>query len=70
MTEVTIENTTVTETLEIVHRLKERLVLEEDFRYKFIQGGYEWEMNEHVDHKTIFYFKDPAVATWFSLTYL
>lgn len=70
MTEVTVESTTVTETLEIVHSLKERLILGEDFTYKFIQGGYDWEMSEQIDHMTIFYFKDPAVATWFSLTYL
>ena len=70
MTEVTVYSTTVTETLEIVHGLKERLTLQEDFTYKFFQGSYNWEMSEQVDHKTVFYFKDPAMATWFSLTYL
>jgi len=70
MTEVILESTTVTETLEIVQSLRERLTIHEDFTYKFIQGGFEWEMNEHVDHKTIFAFKNPADATWFQLTYL
>jgi hypothetical protein len=70
MTEVILYSTTVTETLEIVHSLRERLQIDVDFQYKFIQGGYDWEINEHVNHKTIFSFKDPADATWFSLTYL
>jgi hypothetical protein len=70
MIEVVLESTTVTETLEIVHSLRERLSIDRDFQYKFIQGGYNWEMNEPIDHKTIFYFQDPADATWFQLTYL
>ena len=70
MTEVILHSTTVTETLEIVHSLKERLTLQEDFTYKFFQGNYNWEMGEQISHKTVFYFKDPADATWFSLTYL
>jgi hypothetical protein len=70
MTEVVLYGTTVTETLEIVHSLKERLILHEDFSYKFLQGSYNWEMSEQIDHKTVFSFNDPAMATWFSLTYL
>lgn len=70
MTEVTLYSTSVTETLEIVQSLRERLVLQEDFHYKFIQGGYDWGMSEQVEHKTIFSFKNPADATWFQLTYL
>ena len=70
MTEVVLHPTTVTETLEIVHSLKERLMLQEDFTYKFIQGSYNWETSEHIEHKTIFSFRDPANATWFRLTYL
>jgi hypothetical protein len=70
MTEITVLSTTVTETLEIVASLRERLTLHEDFRYKFIQGGYNWEMHEEIDHRAIFYFKNPADATWFQLTYL
>ena len=57
MIEVVLESTTVTETLEIVQSLSQRLRLHEDFKYRFIQGGYDWEMSETVDHKTIFYFK-------------
>jgi hypothetical protein len=70
MTEVTLHSTTVTETLEIVNSLRDRLVIDQDFRYKFIQGSYNWETSEHIEHKAIFYFRDPADATWFSLTYL
>ena len=70
MTEVTLPTTTVTETLEIVQSLKERLTIDKDFCYKFIQGKYDWEQNEQIDHKTVFYFTNPADATWFSLTYL
>ena len=70
MTEVTLHSTTVTETLEIVQSLKEQLTLHEDFTYKFFQGRYDWEMSEQIDHKTVFYFKDPKIATWFSLTYI
>ena len=70
MTEVILHSTTVTETLEIVHSLRDWLVIDRDFRYKFIQGSYDWELSEQIDHKTIFYFRDPADATWFSLTYL
>jgi hypothetical protein len=70
MTEIILCSTTVTETLEIVQSLKEQLTLHEDFHYKFFQGSYDWELNEQIDHKTIFYFKDPKIATWFSLTYL
>lgn len=70
MTEITVLSTTVTETLEIVASLRERLTLYEDFRYKFIQGGYNWEMHEEIDHRVIFYFRNPADATWFQLTYL
>ena len=70
MTEVILNSTSVTETLEIVQSLKERLVLHDDFHYKFFQGKYDWEMSEQIEHKTIFYFKDPADATWFQLTYL
>lgn len=70
MIEVTLESTTVTDTLEIVHSLRERLAIHQDFRYKFIQGGYNWEMSEEIDHKTIFYFTDEATAMWFRLTYL
>lgn len=69
MNEVILHSTTVTETLEIVASLKQRLTIHEDFSYKFIQGGYNWEMNEQIDHRTIFYFKNPADATWFQLTY-
>ena len=70
MIEVVLESTTVTETLEIVQSLRQRLTIHEDFKYKFIQGGYNWEESESVPHRTIFYFKNPADATWFSLTYL
>ena len=70
MIEVVLESTTVTETLEIVQSLRERLTIHKDFRYKFIQGGYNWEESASVDHHTIFYFEDPAMATWFQLTYL
>jgi len=70
MTEVVLESTTVTETLEIVASLRERLTMHEDFTYKFIQGGYDWGMGEQIDHQTIFSFRDPADATWFQLTYL
>ena len=70
MTEVVLYSTTVTETLEIVHSLRDRLVIDRDFQYKFIQGRYDWEMSEQIDHKTIFYFTNPADATWFTLTYL
>ena len=70
MIEVTLNSTTVTETLEIVKSLRERLTIHEDFSYKFIQGGYEWDLNEHVNHRTIFSFQNPADATWFQLTYL
>jgi hypothetical protein len=69
MTEVVLESTTVTETLEIVQSLRERLRIDVDFQYKFIQGRYDWGQNEQVDHRTIFYFRDPADATWFRLTY-
>lgn len=70
MVEVILESTTVTETLEIVQSLRERLTIDKDFKYKFIQGGYNWEESESVDHQTIFYFANPADATWFQLTYL
>ena len=70
MTEVILHSTTVTETLEIVASLKQRLAIHEDFSYKFIQGGYNWDENEPIEHKTIFSFRDPADATWFQLTYL
>lgn len=70
MIEVVLEPTTVTETLEIVHSLREHLILHQDFKYKFIQGGFDWENNENIFHRTIFYFDDPANATWFRLTYL
>jgi hypothetical protein len=70
MTEVIIYSTTVTDTLEIVASLRERMTLHKDFRYKFIQGGYNWEMGEGIDHRAIFYFANPADATWFQLTYL
>ena len=70
MIEVILHSTTVTETLEIVQSLKERLTIHEDFSYKFFQGGYDWEMSEQVEHKTIFSFRNPADATWFQLTYL
>ena len=70
MIEVVLESTTVTETLEIVHSLRERLLIDQDFRYKFMQGGFDWETHEQIDHRTIFYFTNPADATWFSLTYL
>ena len=69
MIEVILHSTTVTDTLEIVQSLRERLTLHEDFRYKFIQGGYNWEMSEEIAHQTIFYFKNPADATWFQLIY-
>jgi uncharacterized protein related to proFAR isomerase len=70
MTEVILYSTTVTETLEIVHSLRERLFIDVDFQYKFIQGKYDWEQSEQIDHKTIFYFRDPAEATAFRLKYL
>jgi hypothetical protein len=70
MIEVVLESTTVTETLEIVQSLRQRLRIHEDFNYKFIQGGFDWEMSEQINHRTIFSFKNPADATWFQLTYL
>jgi len=70
MIEVTLKSTTVTETLEIVQSLRERLTIHEDFSYKFIQGGTDWRAHNPIDHKTIFSFRNPADATWFSLTYL
>ena len=70
MTEVVLESTTVTETLEIVHNLKEQLTIHEDFSYKFIQGKYDWEMSEQINHRTIFSFRNPADATAFRLKYL
>ena len=70
MIQVVLESTTVTETLEIVHSLRERMSIDTDFQYKFMQGGFNWETHQQIDHKTIFYFRDPADATWFTLTYL
>ena len=70
MTEVIFYSASVTEALEVVAGLKERLSIHEDFRFSFHQGKYDWGMNEQIQHKTIFYFKDPAEATAFRLTYL
>lgn len=70
MTEITMHSTTVAETLEIVAELKERLRLHEDFQFSFYQGRYDWETHEPIAHKTIFYFRDPAEATAFSLKYI
>ena len=70
MIQVVLESTTVTETLEIVHSLRERMSIDTDFQYKFMKGGFNWETHQQIDHKTIFYFRDPADATWFTLTYL
>lgn len=70
MTEVILHSTTVTEALEIVASLKQHLTIHEDFQFSFHQGRYDWGMNEQIEHKTIFSFKNPEDATWFSLTYL
>jgi hypothetical protein len=67
MIEVTIPNTDVTRCLEIVHELRDMGI---EFEYKFYQGGYNWEMNEHKTYKTVFSFHSPADATVFSLKYL
>jgi hypothetical protein len=70
MIEVVLESTTATETLEIVRSLRERLILGKEFKYKFIQGGYDWERHEEISHQTVFSFTNSADATWFTLTYL
>ena len=70
MTEVTLYSASVTEALEIVASLKEQLTLHVDFRFSFHQGKYDWGMNEQIEHKTIFYFNNPADATAFTLKYL
>ena len=70
MTEVILYSTTVTEALEIVTSLKQHLTIHDDFRFSFNQGKHDWGSGETIDHKTIFYFKDEAMATWFRLTYL
>jgi hypothetical protein len=70
MTEIILYSTTVTEALEIVASLKEYLTIHEDFEFSFHQGKYDWEMNEQIEHKTVFRFRDPTDATWFRLTYL
>lgn len=67
MTEVTIYDIDVTRCLEIVHELR---ALGIEFEYRFFQGGYDWENNEHKTYKTVFSFRNPADATVFGLRYL
>jgi hypothetical protein len=70
MTEVTIYDIDVNRCLAIVHELRQTLDQDHDFSYKFFQGGYDWENNEHKSYKTVFSFRDPADATAFTLKYL
>ena len=70
MTEVTVFDINATRTLEIVYELRQYLTQDTDFSYRFYQGGYDWEMNEHKSYKTIFSFRDSADATAFTLKYL
>jgi hypothetical protein len=70
MIEVTVFDINATRALEIVYELRQHLEQHVDFAYKFYQGGYDWEMNEHRSYKTVFLFRDPADATAFRLKYL
>lgn len=69
MTEITIYNLTAAQCLDIVYQLRETMTQGQDFKYEFVQGGYNWEMMEEIPYKTIFYFADPADATAFALKY-
>lgn len=71
MIEVTINNKYATNIVDIVHQLKETgLAQGGDFEFVYHKG--EWDGMTGLGHykrHTIFRFKDPAVASWFSLKY-
>ena len=70
MTDVTVFDINATRALEIVYELRQHLTQDTDCSYRFYQGGYDWEMNEHRSYKTVFSFRNPADATAFTLKYL
>jgi hypothetical protein len=70
MTTVTLQNVDATQTLEVVKELRLTLRQHADFDYRFLQGGYNWEIHEIRVPCAEFRFYNPADATAFTLKYL
>jgi len=70
MPQVTLENITVPECLDIVHALRTYLTQHEDFDYSYHQYKYDWSTGNETLSSAQFRFKDAKVATMFALKYL
>jgi hypothetical protein len=71
VTEVIIHSLYATKVIDIVHELQELgLVKNQDFEFAYHSGEFDGNLaGEQWDRKTVFRFKDPATASWFSLKY-
>ena len=70
-TEVVLHDKYATKIIDIVHDLKSQgFVQGEDFEFAYYKAEFDWasESRKYNRHTT-FRFKDPSVATWFSIKY-
>jgi hypothetical protein len=70
MTTITLYDVDASRTLEIVNELRQTLQQHTDFDYRFIPGGYNWQLHESKLPCAEFKFYDAMNATAFSLRYL
>lgn len=72
MIEVVIHKKYATKIIDIVHELRDTgFVQGDDFEFAYHKAEYDWfsKSDDHYDRHTVFRFKDPSVASWFSLKY-
>jgi hypothetical protein len=70
--EVVIHKKYATKIIDIVYDLRAAgFVQGEDFEFAYHKAEYDWFSNsdDHYDRYTVFRFKDPSIASWFSLKY-
>jgi hypothetical protein len=68
--EVIIHNKYATKIVDIVHELRDQgFVQGDDFEFAYYKAEYDGFNGESYNRHTIFRFKEPSVATWFSVKY-
>jgi len=71
MIEVVIAKQTANSIIDIVHNLRDQGFIQGvDFEFAYHAADYDnWSGDVTYNRHTVFRFKDPAVASWFTLKY-
>lgn len=54
----------------LVHELRDLgYKVGQDFNFEFATGRYDWQSNQQIPPRTVFYWINETAGTWFALKY-